>query len=111
MQKTLLFGVVIVAAFTNTVLAESSVPPAEMVSPELADAGTAEMDLEFAPPSVRDPTPIESTPLNYNGSGADDGGCRVGVAPRSGLWWLLLPGLLLVLRTRRTPIKTDVIAV
>ncbi|HIA02958.1 MAG TPA: hypothetical protein EYN06_00080 [Myxococcales bacterium] len=101
MRKTLLLGVFVVAAFTNTVAAEPFTAPAEMVSPELADAGTAEMVLEFAPPPVRDPSPIKFPPLNFNGSGADDGGCSVGMAPRSNLWWLLLPALLLVLRTRR----------
>jgi hypothetical protein len=81
-------------------------PDAEVI--DGPDGGSAST-IDLAPPRVIDPEDPDTTSLHYNGSGADDGGCQMAKKSPSALWWMLLPGLLFLLRRRESGQKPQLL--
>jgi MYXO-CTERM domain-containing protein len=100
MQRTLWIAIVTLGLLSTPVMAETALPYPDAEVTDGPDGGSAEGTVELASPPVKDPQDPDTAPLNYDGSGADDGGCQMAQKSPSALWWMLLPGLLFLLRRR-----------
>jgi len=85
--------VVFVLLFASFAWAEPFIPPPDAESFESSDEGQSEGGMELSAPPVKDPPGNNDQPLNFEGSGADDGGCMVGSKTPSTPWWIALPFL------------------